>query len=48
MKEIELKLTIPEVNLILNSLAQMPFIQVVEIIQNIKNQAQPKNASDPV
>ena len=42
MKEYELKLTEEEVNTILLALAQRPYIEVADLIQNIRGQAMAK------
>lgn len=39
-KEIELKLTVAEVNGILQALGQMPYAQVVSLVLKIQQQAQ--------
>jgi hypothetical protein len=39
-KEIELKLTVAEVNGILQALGQMPYVQVVSLVLKIQQQAQ--------
>lgn len=39
-KEIELKLTVAEVNGILQALGQMPYTQVVSLVLKIQRQAQ--------
>lgn len=39
-KEIELKLTVAEVNGILQTLGQMPYTQVVSLVLKIQQQAQ--------
>ncbi len=44
-KEIELKLTVAEVNGILQSLGQMPYSQVVALVLKIQQQAQPQVGS---
>ena len=44
-KEIELKLTVAEVNGILQALGQMPYAQVVSLVLNIQQQAQPQVAA---
>jgi hypothetical protein len=41
-KEIELKLTVAEVNGVLSALGQMPFAQVSTLIQKIQQQAAPQ------
>ena len=41
-KEIELKLTVAEVNGVLQALGQMPFAQVSTLIQKIQQQAAPQ------
>ena len=41
-KEIELKLTVAEVNGVLSALGQMPFAQVASLIQKIQQQAAPQ------
>jgi hypothetical protein len=41
-KEIELKLTVAEVNGVLQALGQMPFVQVSTLIQKIQQQAAPQ------
>ena len=41
-KEIELKLTVAEVNGVLQALGQMPFVQVSALIQKIQQQAAPQ------
>ena len=43
-KEIELKLTVAEVNGVLSALGQMPFVQVSTLIQKIQQQAAPQVA----
>jgi hypothetical protein len=45
-KEIELKLTVAETNGILQALGQMPFVQVVNLIQKIQQQASPQIKPD--
>lgn len=40
IKEIELKLTVAEVNGILQALGQMPYAQVVSLVLKIQQQAQ--------
>lgn len=40
--EIELKLTINEVNVVLGALGNMPFAQVATLIEKVKGQAQPQ------
>lgn len=40
--EIELKLTVDETNGILRALGQMPFIQVVNLINKIQQQSAPQ------
>lgn len=45
-KEIELKLTVAETNGILQALGQMPFAQVVNLIQKIQQQASPQIKPD--
>jgi hypothetical protein len=37
---IQLELTIDEVNLILTALGQLPYVQVVGMLENIRKQAQ--------
>ena len=39
MKEVNLKLTLEEANAVLNSLGNLPFVQVHQLIDKIKNQA---------
>ena len=39
MKELNIKLTINELNLILESLGNLPYIRVYELINQIQNQA---------
>ncbi len=39
---IKLELTVEEVNVILQSLGNMPYAQVVALVENIKNQAIPQ------
>ena len=46
-KEIELKLTVAEVNGVLNALGQMPFAQVASLIQKIQQQAAPQVQEAP-
>lgn len=41
-KEIELKLTVAEVNGVLQALGQMPFAQVASLIHKIQQQAAPQ------
>jgi hypothetical protein len=41
-KILELKLTVAEVNGVLQALGQMPFVQVSALIQNIQKQAEPQ------
>lgn len=41
-KEIDLKLTVAEVNGVLQALGQMPFVQVASLIQKIQQQAAPQ------
>ena len=41
-KEIDLKLTVSEVNAVLQALGQMPFAQVVSLVQKIQQQAAPQ------
>ena len=36
--DIKLDLLLPEVNILLNALAQMPYAQVVDTLEKIKNQ----------
>ena len=40
MKEIELKLSIDDVNLVLEALGQLLFVRVVELVSSIQTQAQ--------
>ncbi len=37
---IQLKMTIDEVNLILTALGQLPYVQVVGLLENIRKQAE--------
>ncbi len=37
---IHLELTIDEVNLILTALGQLPYVQVVEVLENIRKQGE--------
>ena len=46
-KEIELKLTVAEVNGILQSLGQMPYTQVVSLVLKIQQQAQAQVSPEP-
>lgn len=39
MKEVNLKLTIEEANVILNALGNLPFVQVNQLIAKIQSQA---------
>jgi hypothetical protein len=39
MKQIQLQLTVEEINLVLSSLGNLPFIQVHELIGKIQSQA---------
>ena len=39
-QKIRLELTIDEINVILNALGQMPYVQVVSILNNISKQAE--------
>ena len=39
-QQVKLELSIKEINVILQSLGQMPFAQVVEVIQKVKTQAE--------
>lgn len=39
-QKIQLELTIDEINVILNALGQMPYVQVVSILNNISKQAE--------
>jgi hypothetical protein len=39
-KQIELKLSVDEVNIILESVGQMPFIKVFSLIEKIQHQAE--------
>ena len=39
-QKIKLELTIDEINVILNALGQMPYVQVVSILNNISQQAE--------
>jgi hypothetical protein len=41
-KEIDLNLTVSEVNAVLQALGQMPFAQVVALVQKIQQQAAPQ------
>jgi hypothetical protein len=41
-KEIELKLTVAEVNGVLQALGQMPFVQVAGLIKKVQEQAAPQ------
>jgi len=45
-KEIDLKLTVAEVNGVLQALGQMPFVQVVNLVQKIQQQAAPQIKPD--
>ena len=40
--EITLKLSVAEVNTLLQSLGQMPYVSVVELIEKVKTQAGPQ------
>ena len=46
-QQIELKLTVAEVNTVLGALAQLPYAQVAKLVNDIKVQAQPQ-VSEPV
>ena len=39
-QKIRLELTIDEINVVLNALGQMPYVQVVSILNNISKQAE--------
>jgi len=39
-QKIKLELTIDEINVVLNALGQMPYVQVVSILNNISKQAE--------
>lgn len=39
-QKIRLELTIDEINLIVNALGQLPYVQVVNILNNISKQAE--------
>jgi len=39
-QKVRLELTIDEINLILNALGQLPYVQVVNILNNISKQAE--------
>jgi hypothetical protein len=39
-QKIQIELTIDEINLVLNALGQLPYIQVVSTVQNISVQAE--------
>jgi hypothetical protein len=39
MNELNIKLTVDEVNLIMESLGHLPYLRVFELIGNIQNQA---------
>jgi hypothetical protein len=39
-QKIKLELTIDEINVVLNALGQMPYVQVVSILNNISQQAE--------
>ena len=39
-QEIKLELTVDEINIILNALGQMPYVQVAAVIGKISNQAE--------
>jgi hypothetical protein len=39
-QKIKLELTIDEINVVLNALGQMPYVQVVNILNNISRQAE--------
>ncbi len=39
MKEINLKLTVDEANTVLQALGQLPFAQVYNLVEKIRNQA---------
>ena len=45
MEDITFKLTITEVNTILNALGNLPYVQVMELISKIQSQAQEQLAS---
>ena len=40
--EIKLSLTVDEVNRVLGALGERPFVQVVDLIEKIRKQAQPQ------
>lgn len=49
MNELNIKLTVDEVNLVMESLGHLPYLRVFELIGNIQNQAReqlgsPQNA----
>lgn len=46
--KIRLELTIPEVNQILDALGRLPYAEVYELIDNLRQQAQPQIGLGPV
>ena len=44
---IKLELTVEEVNGVLQALGNMPYAQVVALVENIRNQATPQVQSQP-
>ena len=44
---IKLELTVEEVNGVLQSLGNMPYAQVVALVENIRNQATPQVQAQP-
>jgi hypothetical protein len=46
MSDIKLTLSLPEINLILESLGQMPYVRVYELIAKIQMQAQSQFHND--
>jgi len=46
MKEINLKLTVDDTNMVLNALGKLPFIQVQELIVKVQTQAQKQIKED--
>lgn len=47
MKELNLKLTVDEVNIILESLGGMPYVKVAELIAKLQNQISPQMIAPP-
>jgi hypothetical protein len=46
--KIELSLTVEQINLILNALGQRPYVEVMDLVERIKLDAQKQLSSPPV